>query len=140
MSTYLPGNQHGNRMSSHPKVRVFVVSVLFCRFNLLRSEYGQSAGAGCMVRYLASICRGFVRSIITSLLSVIRMQYTPEHCLVNGGFSLFWWKMPQQHVYFREPWLWTPKRAKRAEPNLHIARSTQNPSDGGPRLCSCPRA
>ena len=22
------------------------------------------------------------------------LHYTPEHCLVNGGFPLFWWKKP----------------------------------------------
>ena len=34
------------------------------------------------------------------------MHYTPEHCLVNGGFSLFWWKKQRvsngQHVSFEE--------------------------------------
>ena len=34
------------------------------------------------------------------------LHYTPEHCLVNGGFPLFWWKSHVsngQHVSFKEP-------------------------------------
>ena len=36
------------------------------------------------------------------------LHYAPEHCLVNGGFPLFWWKKPcfnwLQNVSFKEPW------------------------------------
>ena len=34
------------------------------------------------------------------------LHYTPEHCLVNDGFPLFWWKKHVsngQHVSFKEP-------------------------------------
>ena len=35
------------------------------------------------------------------------LHYTPEHCLVNGGFPLFWWKKQHvsngQNVSFKEP-------------------------------------
>ena len=34
------------------------------------------------------------------------LHYTPEHCLVNGGFPLFWWKKSCSHgqnVSFKEP-------------------------------------
>ena len=35
------------------------------------------------------------------------LHYTPEHCLVNGGFRLFWWQKPcfkwLQNVSFKEP-------------------------------------
>ena len=27
-------------------------------------------------------------------LSQGSLQYTPEHCLANGGFPVFWWKKP----------------------------------------------
>ena len=36
----------------------------------------------------------------------IRMHYTPEHCLVNSGVPLLWWKSHVsigQHVSFKEP-------------------------------------
>ena len=33
---------------------------------------------------------------VTRILDQGSLQYTPEHCLVNGGFPLFWWK--KQHV------------------------------------------
>ena len=35
------------------------------------------------------------------------VHYTPEHCLVNGGFPLFWRKKPsvgRGHGSFRNPW------------------------------------
>ena len=34
------------------------------------------------------------------------LHYTPEHCLVNGGFPLFWWQKPCfkcANVFFKEP-------------------------------------
>ena len=42
-----------------------------------------------------------------SCLFLQGLHYTPEHCLVNGGFPAFWWRKPcfkrLQHVSFKEP-------------------------------------
>ena len=43
---------------------------------------------------------GYVREVLASLAAHLEdlyrdpYHYTPEHCLVNGGVPLFWWKKP----------------------------------------------
>ena len=46
------------------------------------------------------------KAIINENVKQGSLQYTPEHCLVNGGFLLVWWKKPcfkWANVSFKEP-------------------------------------
>ena len=64
-------------------------------------------------------------------MGILTLHYTPEHCLVHGGFPLFWWKKTcfkwLQNVSFKEPCQMGPSQNSCPPIIGFLLAPTQNP-------------